>query len=266
MDTGYDPRFLGPDTGTPEVADTGQRGTTNPPRLDYCHFSLELNTDRRLAWWCAWNIDGLRLVPGVGRDDQRFVPDRRVALDAQTTERVYAANRLDRGHIARRADLLWGTLAEAQQANSDSFYFTNITPQMDDFNQSSKGGVWGSLENAVITFDGLAPQRRVSVFGGPVLRPDDPPYRGLVRIPVEHWKVIVYLVGTELRTRAFLLSQTIDLEVATPDDVFEPFATYEVDLPTLQNRTGLRFPTLATAVPEATFGPALVEHVTDITW
>ena len=44
------------------------------------------------------------------------------------------------------------------------------------------------------------------------------------------------------------------------------FATFEVDLPTLQNRTGLRFPTLATTVPEAAFGPALLEHVTDIAW
>lgn len=45
--------------------------------------------------------------------------------------------------------MLWGPLAEAKKANRDSFFYTNITPQMDDFNQSSKGGIWGRLEDAV---------------------------------------------------------------------------------------------------------------------
>ena len=48
----------------------------------------------------------------------------------QAGNEVYDRNRLDRGHLARRSDLLWGPAAEARRANSDSFYFTNISPQM----------------------------------------------------------------------------------------------------------------------------------------
>ncbi|MEO6511943.1 MAG: DNA/RNA non-specific endonuclease, partial [Nocardioides sp.] len=121
----YDADFL----GTPVAAPDG--GTA---RWDYTHFSLEMSASRRLARWVAWNIDGLRLFPGdsIPRSDD-FRLDPRLPADAQTGEDVYAGNDLDRGHIARRADLLWGTLEEAQQANHDSFFFTNITPQMNDF-------------------------------------------------------------------------------------------------------------------------------------
>ncbi len=81
---------------------------------------------------------------------------------------LYSGNRQDRGHIARRADLVWGELDEAQQANRDSFYYSNITPQMDDFNQSSQNGIWGRLENALFE-DVDVEDLRVSVFAGPVL-------------------------------------------------------------------------------------------------
>ena len=39
----------------------------------------------------------------------------------QTGDELYADNPLDRGHIARRADLLWGSREQAQQPNTDSF-------------------------------------------------------------------------------------------------------------------------------------------------
>ena len=31
--------------------------------LDYQHFTVQMHPTRRLAWWVAWNIDGLRLFP-----------------------------------------------------------------------------------------------------------------------------------------------------------------------------------------------------------
>ncbi|WP_414640487.1 DNA/RNA non-specific endonuclease [Arthrobacter sp.] len=38
-------------------------------------------------------------------------------------ERVYARNDIDRGHLVRRTATVWGdTVAEAQQANDDTFH------------------------------------------------------------------------------------------------------------------------------------------------
>ena len=77
----------------------------------------------------------------LSRKNIDFVKDPRLAADAQVGNELYRANRLDRGHLARRADLLWGSTSEAKKANTDSFFYTNITPQMDDFNQSARDGV-----------------------------------------------------------------------------------------------------------------------------
>ncbi|MGN5392425.1 DNA/RNA non-specific endonuclease [Streptomyces sp. JL7001] len=53
----------------------------------------------------------------------------RLPDEAQIGNELYEDNPLDRGHLARRADLLWGAPLEAKKANKDSFHYTNITPQ-----------------------------------------------------------------------------------------------------------------------------------------
>jgi endonuclease G, mitochondrial len=262
---GYDRGFLGTDVDPPVAP--GDGGI----RLDYTHFSLSHNVVRRLAWWVAWHVDGDRLLPGdsISRSGIRFRPDPRLPADAQTGDAVYADNRLDRGHVARRADLLWGPVEEARRANADSFHFTNITPQMDDFNQERLGGSWGLLEAAVLSHAGLVP-RRLTLFGGPVLAADDPPYRGLVQVPREHWKVVVYRLDGELRFRCFVLSQQIDPGLRTTAGYLDAFDTYAVPLADLAARTALAFPGLAArerardALPTA--GPVLVASALDVRW
>lgn len=95
----------------------------------------------------AWNIDGTALQK-INSTGINFSKDLRIPEEFQCGAELYSDNRLDRGHAAR-TDLLWGCRAEAGRANKDSFFFTNITPQIEDFNQSSQNGVWGRIEDAV---------------------------------------------------------------------------------------------------------------------
>src|ERR687897_2009166 len=123
-DLGYDADFIGTALAPP-VARDGD-ADTDPVRtpLDYQHFTVQMHPTRRLAWWVAWNIDGLRLFPSdsISRSGENFRADPRIPATAQTLDDAYAGNRLDRGHVARRSDLLWGTPDEARAANSDSFF------------------------------------------------------------------------------------------------------------------------------------------------
>lgn len=259
--TGYDPDFLDAPLAPPESPE----GTH---LLDYTHFSLQMHRTRRLASWVAWNIDGLTLFTGdsISRSGEDFRADPRIPEAQQTLDDVYAGNELDRGHVARRSDLLWGSLAEARQANSDSFFFTNITPQHQDFNQSGRGGVWGLLENAVLAQEGLS-DRRLTLFAGPVLSDDDPPYRDLVQLPREHWKVVAYRLDGEPRFRCFLLSQ--DLDGVAELDFLDEFDTYLVPLEMLEARTRLTFPSLralAAPDPRGVAGPTLVAEVEQVGW
>jgi endonuclease G len=205
------------------------------PEIPYTHFSLAMNTARRLAFWVAWNIDG-GARRSVSRKGMRFVVDPRLPTSCQVGEDLYAGNRLDRGHIARRADVLWGDLEEARKANADSFCFTNITPQMDDFNQSGRAGLWGKLEDAVfedVAVEGL----KVSVFGGPVFHDDDRTFRG-VRIPREFWKVIVFVEDGMLKAKGFLLTQSLDALRALN---LGEFKVFQVGLGEIETRCGLSF-------------------------
>lgn len=270
-DLGYDADFLNITVRPPSPAADEPTELETP--LGYTHFSLRMHPSRRLAWWVAWNIDGLKLFPSdsISRSGEKFKLDPRIPATAQTGEAAYADNDLDRGHIARRSDLLWGsTLAEARQANTESFTFTNITPQHQDFNQSGRGGVWGLLENAVLALDGLQ-ERRLSLLAGPVLAKDDPSYRGIVQLPREHWKVVVYRLDGQLRFKAFLLTQNLDdvAERAVPD-FLEDFNTYLVQLDVLESRTGLSFNSLRSAVPSAELRPAstavLVTDAEQVPW
>lgn len=238
-DLGYAPGFLAFTVPTPEAGETiggdvfaWEGGTVLP----YTHFSLAMSVSRRFAYWVAWNIDGAALRKN-SRVGLAFVLDPRIPPGAQTGNDLYAGNRLDRGHLARRADLVWGEPAEAQQANEDSFHYTNITPQMDDFNQSSQQGLWGLLENALyedVDVDDL----KASVMAGPVFRDDDQVYRG-VGLPREYWKVLAYSQGAVPRVRAFLLTQDLDqLRVLM---ALDEFRVYQVTLAELEERTGLRY-------------------------
>ena len=85
--------------------------------IPYTHFSLSLSTSRRLARWVGWNIDGadLKLLSRSGID---FAKDPRLPAETQSGNELYAGNRLDRGHLARRSDLLWGELPEAHNKSS----------------------------------------------------------------------------------------------------------------------------------------------------
>ena len=74
-DLGYDPRFLDTDLAPPQAP--GPRPGEDPAvatPLDYAHFTVRMHPERRLAWWVAWNVDGLRLFPGdsISRSGERF--------------------------------------------------------------------------------------------------------------------------------------------------------------------------------------------------
>jgi len=225
----------------------------NSPLLNYTHFTVCLSKSRRMARFVAWNIDGENLKR-YGRKGLSFRYDDRVSKYLQIGNDAYKDYKLDRGHVARRADLVWGPAAEAKAANRDSFYFTNITPQHQRFNQSERYGIWGLLENAIyedVDMEAL----RVTVMGGPILMDDDVKYRG-IKVPDEHWKVIAYVEDGTLKAKAYILSQADylnDIEALELDE----FRLWQVTLGDLGAIIDLDFGALAQA---DTLSPESVHH------
>lgn len=259
---GYDPAFLAVPVPLPGLGAAADRDTfvfQGGKLIPYTHFSVCLSKSRRMARYVAWNIDGARIVR-IGRDD--FKLDPRIPAARQLGEDIYAGNKLDRGHIARRADLVWGTIEEARQANADSSNFPNIAPQHERYNQSSRKGLWGNLENLILEQVDVQ-DVRISVFGGPLFADDDLVYRG-AKIPREYWKLVAYVADGSLRTAAFVLSQASFLTDIEAIDL-DPFKLFQVRVTDLEERTGLTFAAElradVLARPETAFVPREAETV-----
>lgn len=258
--SGYNPLFLQVPLPLPELSAAARKDAYlfgGQPLIPYTHFSVCLSKSRRMARYVAWNIDGTRIVR-TGRDD--FQLDPRIPAARQIGNEAYANNKLDRGHIARRADLVWGEVEEAKQANADSSYYTNIAPQHERYNQSSRRGLWGNLENLILEQVDVQ-DIRLSVFAGPLFSGDDLLYRG-IRLPREYWKLVAYVVGGELRLAAFVLTQEpllADLEAIDLD----PFKLFQVRVADLKARAGIDFRALggvdAVERPESAIVPKGLE-------
>lgn len=243
MPHGYDSDFLGiplplPLSTTPadQLAD-----------LEYTHFSVILNRRRRLAQVTAVNIDGAQLEDVPRGDDWHL--DDRVPESEQAGPALYANNDLDRGHLVRRRDPVWGP--DAALANTDTFSYTNAAPQVNDFNQSKE--LWLGLEDHVLEFADASDQK-VSVFTGPVFAESDPTYRQ-IQLPKKFWKVAVWLSGESLAAAGFLLDQGVFLDRLTlptawtiddPPDL-GPFRTFQLAIDEISRLTGIAFDGLEAA-------------------
>lgn len=96
----------------------------------------------------------------------------------QAGPELYAGNNLDRGHLARRRDPVWGTAAIAERANTDIFHYSVCAPQTATLNQSKT--LWLGLEDYVLEHAWQCGQR-LSVFSGYIFAAENPVYGGAWR-------------------------------------------------------------------------------------
>ncbi|MFI0467676.1 MULTISPECIES: DNA/RNA non-specific endonuclease [Saccharopolyspora] len=242
--TGYDPEFLGPGLPLPELSDEQRRNAAkvnnappggDPTVLPYTHFSIVVNRRRQLAYYAVVNIDGSRSA-GFERQADKWFFDSRIAESEQIGESLYRRNALDRGHLVRRLDPVWGD--DLARANDDTFHFTNCAPQHEKFNQGTE--LWLGLENFILENADLT-DKKMTVFTGPVMTDDDPLYKG-ARLPLAFWKVVGYCKPDgALRVSAYMLEQTQLIEDMLPFEALFDAGTYRISLEQLRERAGLDF-------------------------
>ncbi|MDP3564862.1 MAG: DNA/RNA non-specific endonuclease, partial [Methanoregula sp.] len=262
--TGYDPAFLGAgfEVALPEIGgDLGDDLLTlsnGKTVLNYTHFSLVMSRSRKLPVFTAVNIDGSQLK-ALKRTKDVWYFDPRIEKSDQYGPELYESNELDRGHLVRRLDPVWGD--ESDEANEDTFHFTNCSPQHKNLNQKT----WLNLEDYV----GKNAKKfglRVSVFTGPVFRPDDRVYRGQYRIPAEFWKVVV-MVKDEGKLSATAYLQTQKNLIDNLEFAYGSYKTYQVPVATIEELTGLDFGNLRSCDPLATIesiAGRVIERAEDI--
>jgi endonuclease G len=182
----------------------------------------------------------------------RWILDPRIDKDAQSGKAIYV-HAVDLGHMVRRLDPVWGE--DYQIANDDTFHFTNACPQHKDLNRR----IWVDLEKYILSNTGDN-QLKVTVFTGPVLDANDPPYRG-IQMPQQYWKVAVMIHPDtgKLHATAYILSQA-DM-VTGLEFAFGEFKTYQLPITELEKLAHLDFGKLRKFDPKARRAPSDLESV-----
>jgi endonuclease G len=243
INEGYDPNFLTKTVPFPTLNEKMRQDSVsliddkNSNELKYNHFSIVMSKTRKLAIYTAVNIDGKQLR-SIKRSNDRWYFDPRIEKEFQIGPKLYFNNDLDRGHLVKREDPIWGDEDTAYKANEDTFHFTNCAPQHKDFNQKT----WVDLENYIIK-NAKNNSLKVSIFTGPIFRDDDLVYRENFKIPKDFWKVAVMLKDNgELSATSYLQTQQNlinDLEF-----VYDEYKTYQVRITEIEAATKLDFGTL----------------------
>jgi endonuclease G len=259
----YDPDFISgvtvplPNLSERLVAEAFDRGTT----VDHTRFSLVMHATRGLAIYTAHTIDGVTMMDeGVIARDDRFRFDPTLPRSIQTdNDQGYYKNPWDRGHLVRRRSMHWGDRSTAEQADAESYYWSNIAPQHNKLHDRA----WGRIEDWMLEHAHGGDGRAI-VFTGPVLAPDDPsivnrPGEEPIQIPAGFWKIIAVRPDTALRAAGFLVWQR-DFDQEVPVE-FAPYLE-QVRITTIEFITGLSFGDLRHADP-LRFGVEPVEEPSD---
>lgn len=225
--------------------------------LDYTHFSIVMCKSRRTAFYTAVNIDGAAEVK-IRRRNTPWLRDPRIPGDLQVGDEFYRSNKIDRGHLVRRNDPVWGSRDEAELAENDTFHFTNAAPQHENLNQKE----WLQLEDHLLN-NANQKDLKINVFTGPVFRSSDLEYRD-VQIPEEFWKVVTMVdPNGDLRATAYVLSQRQFLDDL--EFTFGKFRTYQTSVKKVEKLTGLNFGKLSSHDPlnrrESIDGEEAVVHL-----
>jgi endonuclease G len=211
-------------------ADSGKK----TKELKYRHFSVWMCESRKLPLITAVNIDGNK-AKRMGRIDKWFIDDR---LDRgfQVDNAAYSRNPLDRGHMVRREDPVWGSRAIAAEANRDSFHYTNCAPQHEELNQRD----WVNLEDYILG-NAKTHGLKVSVFTGPIFGDNDPLYRKIVKLPRAFWKIaaVINAETGKLSITGYVLCQGNLIKDLTDEFVYGAFRTYQVPLMLIAERARL---------------------------
>lgn len=270
---GYVPGFLGegvlaPWPGLPPAVEAdltrpADEEPDQPFELRYTHFGVRFSTSRRQPLMTAVNIDGKHSVR-IKRTSDRWFTDARVPLEIQLGQADYDDPQIDRGHMVRREDPNWDPASApgagsvlAEQANQDTFHYTNAAPQHSTMNQGKE--LWQGLENYILD-SARTRGFKACVFTGPVARPDDPEIKPRVQAPREFWKLVAMIDADRdvLHATAYLLSQgdlirelleNRERTEAVEGFVLGAYRTFQIAIRDLADATGYDFSAYLAADP-----------------
>ena len=187
--------------------------------INHTFYSLEYNDEHEQAAWVYYKLTP-EFITGTGERKNKFKPDHLIATEsAQLAD--YKGSGFDRGHLCPA-----GSMKINQLAMDESFYMSNMSPQLPGFNR----GKWKQLESQVRRW--LQKEDTLHVVTGPILS-DSLGCIGFnkVTIPAHYYKII-YDQKKKQKMIAFIMpNQKINNHISD----------YMVTVDEVEKRTGIDF-------------------------
>jgi endonuclease G len=194
------------DAPTTQNETTDQASPNRVPLSDYLptssnrqfirrtHYAFSYLEEHEQAEWVAYELTAEEVAGSAERTDD-FREDPEVATGSATLKDYYRSG-YDRGHLAPAGDMKF-----SEEAMSESFYMSNMSPQKPAFNR----GIWRELEEEV---------RELAVENGSLFVITGPVFGEQVKkigesgvsIPKAYYKVLLDYTEPEVKAIAFLLA------------------------------------------------------------
>jgi endonuclease G len=183
-------------------------------------YALVYNEKHEQASWVAYILTK-KETQGTEEREDRFIEDLYISTGSATNA-DYSKSGYDRGHLAPAADMKW-----SKKAMQESFYFSNMSPQVPSFNR----GIWKKLEEKVrdwaICYDSLL------VVTGPILETGLPTIgKNEVSIPKYYYKALIDYKKDKSKAIAFIIPNAGSKE---------PLKKFVCSIDDLEIRTGIDF-------------------------
>ena len=205
-------------------------------------FALQYSEQHEQPLWVAYKLTP-NMIDSQLKRSNKFKEDPQVITQSATIE-DYKYSGYDRGHLAPAGDM-----KGSYKMHSDSFYLSNVSPQLSEFNQ----GIWHNLEKWVRAQ--AHKYQTVYVATGPIFTLSkklkgsfiptelikeaskfayyNPPIgENKVTVPFAFYKAIIVL-GDNPKAIAFLIPQT----ASAKDSIFK----YTLSIDQLEELTGIDF-------------------------
>lgn len=157
-------------------------------------YVLSYDTEHYLAKWTIYQITKKQIQMKIAKRKNKFSPDPQL-YNYTNLEEDYKNSGYDRGHLVPAADLSF-----SEKSMEESFYYSNITPQVPSFNR----GIWKRLEDQVRKW--VMENDTLIIITGPVIS-DTLNHFGMhnISIPYQYYKIIADFTEPDTKMIGFII-------------------------------------------------------------
>ncbi len=185
------------------------------------YLSYSYSNDHKQSEWIFYRLTR-NMMDGSFKRLHSFLLDKRIQRINAVISKDYQGTGYDRGHLMPAADI-----KSSLQGMRDTFYLSNISPQLPLFNR----GIWKSLE--MKTRRWVKTNGTIYIYTGPVLlQATEAISEREISIPTAFYKIIIQKTKDSIRSISFLIPHT---------ENYGNLESYITNVDTIEDLTGINF-------------------------